>query len=91
MTAINLIEEVLQYSSVFQAGGEKLLTHTTHPRELPCWEKEIRRIARNFRLILLQDNRNHFATNIAVVGPAGTGKTVTVRHTIEHIQALAQE
>jgi Cdc6-like AAA superfamily ATPase len=91
MSAINLIEEVLQYSSVFQVGGEKLLTHTTYLTELPCREKKMRRIARNFRRLFFQEHRTQLTTNIAVVGPAGTGKTVTVRHTIEHLQTLAQE
>ena len=89
----DLIEKALFSDSVFKKGGEVTLNQAYVPDNLQFREDSIRRITQNFRPLFLtsNDGLHGFSTNIALIGPAGVGKTVTARYTIECIQTMAEK
>ena len=90
--SVDIIQDALFSSSVFKEGGERTLHQSYIPEILKFREDNIRRITQNFRPLFLARNRGSegFSTNIALTGPAGVGKTVTARYTIEHLHTMAE-
>ena len=90
--SVDIIQEALFSSSVFKEGGERTLNQSFVPEYLEYRSEDIRRISQNFRPLFLLKNggQEGFSTNIALTGPAGVGKTVTARYTIEQIQKMAE-
>ncbi len=90
--SVDIIRDAVFSSSIFKEGGEKTLNQSYIPNELKFREDNIRRISQNFRPLFLSENRGieGFSTNIALTGPAGVGKTVTARYTVDHLQVMAE-
>ncbi len=90
--SVDIIQDALFSTSVFKEGGERTLHQSYIPEILKFREDNIRRITQNFRPLFLTRNRGveGFSTNIALTGPAGVGKTVTARYTIEHLHTMAE-
>ncbi|MFX1282349.1 MAG: Cdc6/Cdc18 family protein [Promethearchaeota archaeon] len=90
--SVDIIRDAVFSSSIFKEGGEKTLNQAYIPNELKFREDNIRRISQNFRPLFLSENRGieGFSTNIALTGPAGVGKTVTARYTVDHLQVMAE-
>lgn len=90
--SVDIIQDALFASSVFKEGGENTLNQSYIPETLKFREDNIRRMTQNFRPLFLTENRGieGFSTNIALTGPAGIGKTVTARYTIQHLQSMAE-
>ncbi len=91
--SVDIIQDALFSSSVFKEGGERTLNQSYIPNELKFREDNIRRISQNFRPLFLTEKggAEGFSTNIALTGPAGVGKTVTARYTVENIQSMAEK
>ncbi len=91
--SVDIIQDALFSSSVFKEGGERTLNQSYIPNELKFREDNIRRISQNFRPLFLTEKggAEGFTTNIALTGPAGVGKTVTARYTVENIQSMAEK
>ena len=72
----NIVSEIIDKSlfgtSVFKDETSFLRDYV--PEELPCREKDLARIARDFRPIIIQE-KGDFSVNIAIVGRPGVGKT----------------
>ncbi|UCG90447.1 MAG: AAA family ATPase [Candidatus Heimdallarchaeota archaeon] len=90
--SVDIIRDAVFSSSIFKEGGEKTLNQSFIPNELKFREDNIRRISQNFRPLFLSESRGieGFSTNIALTGPAGVGKTVTARYTVDHLQVMAE-
>ncbi|MFX0126026.1 MAG: Cdc6/Cdc18 family protein [Candidatus Hodarchaeota archaeon] len=87
----DIIQDALFSSSVFKEGGERTLNQSYIPDDLKYREDDIRRISQNFRpLFQEKDGIEGFSTNLALTGPAGVGKTVTTRYTVERLQRMAE-
>jgi cell division control protein 6 len=88
----DIIKDALFSSSVFKEGGEKTLHQSFVPEDLKFREDDIRRITQNFRPLFLSNKggAEGFSTNIALIGTAGVGKTVTARYTIARLRDMAQ-
>jgi cell division control protein 6 len=87
----DIIQDALFSSSVFKEGGERTLNQFYIPDDLKYREDDIRRISQNFRpLFQEKDGIEGFSTNLALTGPAGVGKTVTTRYTVERLQRMAE-
>ncbi|MFX0087068.1 MAG: AAA family ATPase, partial [Candidatus Hodarchaeota archaeon] len=91
--SVDIIQDALFSSSVFKEGGERTLNQSYIPNNLKYREENIRRISQNFRPLFLtqKGGTEGFSTNIALTGPAGVGKTVTARYTVESIQTMAEK
>ncbi|MHA2225811.1 MAG: Cdc6/Cdc18 family protein [Candidatus Hodarchaeales archaeon] len=89
---VDIIQDALFSSSVFKEGGERTLNQSYVPELLKFREDNIRRITQNFRPLFLSKNGGveGFSTNIALTGPAGVGKTVTARYTVERLRQMAE-
>jgi len=89
--SVDIIRDAVFSSSIFKEGGEKTLNQAFIPEELKYREDDIRRLSQNFRPLFLTENRGieGFSTNIALTGPAGVGKTVTARYTVDHLRTMA--
>lgn len=90
---VDIIQDALFSSSVFKEGGERTLNQSYVPELLKFREDNIRRITQNFRPLFLSKNGGveGFSTNIALTGPAGVGKTVTARYTVERLRLMAEK
>ncbi|MHA1167074.1 MAG: Cdc6/Cdc18 family protein [Candidatus Hodarchaeales archaeon] len=83
------LEEFMKMESVFK--DENTLFQPYIPKRLPHRDKQIKRLALNFRpLINQKPGTGGFACNIAVIGPAGVGKTVTGKWFAEELKHLAK-
>ncbi|MHA1970208.1 MAG: Cdc6/Cdc18 family protein [Candidatus Hodarchaeales archaeon] len=91
--SVDIIQDALFSSSVFKEGGERTLNQSYIPNDLKFREENIRRISQNFRPLFLTEKggTEGFSTNIALTGPAGVGKTVTARYTVENLQSMAEK
>ncbi len=89
--SVDIIRDAVFSSSIFKEGGEKTLNQAYIPEELKYREDDIRRLSQNFRPLFLTENRGieGFSTNVALTGPAGVGKTVTARYTVDHLRNMA--
>jgi Cdc6-like AAA superfamily ATPase len=89
---VDIIQDALFSSSVFKEGGERTLNQAYIPDDLKFREDDIRRITHNFRPLFLSERGGieGFSTNVALTGPAGVGKTVTTRYTVERLQTMAE-
>lgn len=89
--SVDIIRDAVFSSSIFKEGGEKTLNQAYIPEELKYREDDIRRLSQNFRPLFITQNRGieGFSTNVALTGPAGVGKTVTARYTVDHLRAMA--
>jgi cell division control protein 6 len=84
----NAVEEILFGKSVFK--NEATLLSEYVPPRLPRRQHEVKRLAQDFRPLLVRDNA--FAVNIAIIGEAGTGKSALTKFVIEKItQAAAKK
>nr|MDO8134323.1 AAA family ATPase [Candidatus Njordarchaeum guaymaensis] len=83
----NAVEEILFGKSVFR--NEATLLSEYVPPRLPRREREIVRLAQDFRPLLIKDGA--FAVNIAVIGEAGTGKSVLAKFVMERIVHAAMK
>lgn len=92
-TSADIIQDALFSSSVFKVGGENTLNQSYIPDDLKHREDNIRRISQNFRPLFIGDKEKFegFSTNVALIGPAGVGKTVTSRYTVEKLQSMAEK
>jgi orc1/cdc6 family replication initiation protein len=81
----NAVEEVLFGKSVFR--NEATLLSEYVPPRLPCREREIVRLAQDFRPLLIKDGA--FAVDVAIIGEAGTGKSVLTKFVVERIAQAA--
>lgn len=57
------------------------------PPELPTRDKEITRLAKNFRSLLGKEGS--FSVNVAIVGQPGIGKTALCKYTMKHFAEAA--
>ena len=91
--SVDIIKDALFSSSVFKESGERTLDQSFIPDTLNFREDHIRRISQNFRELFVSKGGGleGFSTNIALTGSAGIGKTVTSRHTVERLQAMAEK
>ena len=91
--SFDIIQDALFSSSVFKEGGETTLNQAYIPDDLKFREDIIRRITQNFRPLFLMKNigPGGFSVNIALTGPAGVGKTVSARFTMEKIHTMAEK
>ncbi len=91
--SVDIIQDALFSSSVFKEGGERTLNQYFIPNNIKYREENIRRISQNFRPLFLtqKGGTEGFSTNIALTGPAGVGKTVTARYTVESMQTMAEK
>jgi cell division control protein 6 len=89
--SVDIIRDAVFSSSIFKEGGEKTLNQAYIPEELKYREDDIRRLSQSFRPLFLTENRGieGFSTNVALTGPAGVGKTVTARYTVDHLRDMA--
>lgn len=87
----DIIREALFSSSVFQPGGEKTLDQTFIPQDLLFRDDNIRRLSQGFRTLFTgkSNGSEGFYTNIAIIGPAGVGKTVTTRYTVNKLKEMS--
>ncbi len=81
----NFVEDAMLGQSVFK--NETSLFPEYVPPELPCREEEIKRLAKNFRILV--EESGSFSVNVAVVGQAGVGKTALVKYTMQRVEAIA--
>ncbi|MHA1215504.1 MAG: Cdc6/Cdc18 family protein [Candidatus Hodarchaeales archaeon] len=90
--SVDIIKDALFSSSVFKDGGERTLEQSYVPELLKYREDNIRRISQNFRSLFNQKEggTEGFSTNISLIGPAGVGKTVTARYTVDHLREMAE-
>ncbi len=90
--SVDIIRDAVFSSSIFKEGGEKTLNQSYIPIDLKFREDNIRRLSQSFRPLFLSENKGieGFSTNIALTGPAGVGKTVTARYTVDHLQTMAE-
>jgi len=81
----NAVEEILFGESVFR--NEATLLSEYVPPRLPRREREIVRLAQDFRPLLMKDGA--FGVNVAIIGEAGTGKSVLAKFVMERIVQAA--
>jgi len=72
----NLIERALLSASVFK--NEETLHPAFVPPLLPSREEQLLRLSHAFKPLLSKEGA--YAVNVAVIGPPGTGKTVSIRY-----------
>ncbi|MHA2173286.1 MAG: Cdc6/Cdc18 family protein [Candidatus Hodarchaeales archaeon] len=91
--SVDIIQDALFSSTVFKAGGERTLQQNFIPNILNFREDHIRRITQNFRELFgsQRGGIEGFSTNIAITGPAGIGKTVTSRYTVDRLRDTAEK
>ena len=83
----NNIDKYLSGKSVFK--NEQTLDLKYVPPKLPRRREELARLTRNFRPLV---NKNGaFSINIAIIGPAGVGKTATTKFFCERFVEAAQK
>ena len=82
----DMVDEFLFDKSVFK--DETTLFPEYIPDKLPSREKEIQRLAGNFRPLFAKEGSS-FSVNVAVVGRAGVGKTATVKYFGDRIEKVA--
>ncbi|MHA1131768.1 MAG: Cdc6/Cdc18 family protein [Candidatus Helarchaeota archaeon] len=83
----NNIEQFLSGQSVFK--NEQTLDLQYVPPKLPRRREELARLTRDFRPLL---NKNGaYSINIAIIGPAGVGKTATTKFFCERFVTAAEK
>jgi cell division control protein 6 len=82
----NNIEQYLKGQSVFT--NEHTLDLKYVPPKLPRRKDELARLTRDFRPLLNKEGA--YSINIAIIGPAGVGKTATTKYFCEKFVAAAE-
>jgi cell division control protein 6 len=83
----DFVEKILLGASVFR--DERSLFPEFLPQKLPRREKEISRLATDFRPLI--QKKGSFAINVAITGGAGVGKTAVARYCGKHIENAAKK
>ncbi len=83
----DFVEKILLGASVFR--DERSLFPEFLPQKLPRREKEISRLATDFRPLI--QKKGSFAINVAITGTAGVGKTAVARYCGKHIENAAKK
>ncbi|MHA1305228.1 MAG: Cdc6/Cdc18 family protein [Candidatus Heimdallarchaeaceae archaeon] len=83
----NFVEEAMLGRSVFK--NESSLFPEYVPPTLPCREEEIKRLAKNFRILV--EREGSFSVNVAIVGQAGVGKTALCKYTMQRVEEIANK
>lgn len=87
MDGKEIIEDSMFGKSIFKKGKESTLFPEYVPPNLPEREKQIRRLASNFRTLLGKEGS--FSVNVAIVGQAGIGKTAVCKYTMSKFEEIA--
>ncbi len=82
-----LVEQAVSDSDVFK--DESTLFPDFVPGELPHREREMMRLAKNFRSILKRDRPR--SVHVAVIGDPGVGKTALVKRTMEDLVEVGRD
>lgn len=88
----DIIRETLLSSTVFK--DQNTLHSDYVPEDLPHRENELRELAASLRpLFQVSESASDvaFSSHIAIIGPAGVGKTVTVKYLLKELEKMAKQ
>ncbi len=87
----DIIRDTLFSSTVFK--DQNTLHSDYVPDDLPHRENELRELAASIRPLFKTSGSSEtaFSSHIAIIGPAGVGKTVTVRYLLKELEKMTKQ